>query len=163
MVEYRSISTTTPLFSIIIAVYNDWIALDLCLRSLAQQTNGPDFEVIVADDGSSSAAPDVIRQWVDCLLPLSIVRQSHAGISPLREITGFGFPEGRYCSSWTLIVESKQIASQPLVPLSQTHRSTIAFNSTSSEIAREQLAERKTYGSGASKNTCSNRTAAFVT
>ena len=82
-VEYRSISTTMPIFSIIIAVYNDWIALNPCLRSLAQQMHGPDFEVIVVDDGSSDSAPEVIRQWVDCL-PLSIVRQSHAGISAAR-------------------------------------------------------------------------------
>jgi glycosyltransferase involved in cell wall biosynthesis len=83
MVEYQPISTTIPLFSIIIGVYNDWIALDLCLRSLAQQTHGPRFEIIVVDDGSSEAAPEVIRQWVRCL-PLTIVRQSHAGISAAR-------------------------------------------------------------------------------
>jgi glycosyltransferase involved in cell wall biosynthesis len=83
MVEYQPISTTMPLFSIIVGVYNDWIALDLCLRSLAQQTHGPKFEVIVVDDGSSEAAPEVIRQWVRCL-PLTIVRQSHAGISAAR-------------------------------------------------------------------------------
>ena len=72
-----------PIFSIIIAVYNDWIALNPCLRSLAQQMHGPDFEVIVVDDGSSDSAPEVIRQWVD-RLPLSIVRQSHSGISVAR-------------------------------------------------------------------------------
>ena len=83
LVEYQPISTTMPLFSIIIGVYNDWIALDPCLRSLAQQTHGPTFEVIVVDDGSSEAAPEVIRQWVRCL-HLTIVRQSHAGISAAR-------------------------------------------------------------------------------
>jgi glycosyltransferase involved in cell wall biosynthesis len=72
-----------PLFSIIIGVYNDWIALDPCLRSLAQQTHGPTFEIIVVDDGSSEAAPEVIRQWARCL-HLTIVRQSHAGISAAR-------------------------------------------------------------------------------
>jgi glycosyltransferase involved in cell wall biosynthesis len=83
MVEYQPISTTMPLFSIIIAVYNDWIALDPCLRSLSQQTGGPSFEVIVVDDGSSEAAPEAIGQWVRCL-PLTIIRQSHAGISAAR-------------------------------------------------------------------------------
>jgi len=82
MVESQPISPTTPL-SIIIAVYNDWIALDPCLRSLSQQTAGPNFEVIVVDDGSSEAAPEAIRQWVRCL-PLTIVRQAHAGISAAR-------------------------------------------------------------------------------
>ena len=83
MVEDQAISTAMPLFSIIIAVYNDWIELDACLHSLAQQVQGPGFEVIVVDDGSTEAAPEVIRQWVRCL-PLSIVSQPHAGISAAR-------------------------------------------------------------------------------
>jgi glycosyltransferase involved in cell wall biosynthesis len=72
-----------PLFSIIIAVYNDWTALEACLHSLTQQTDGPDFEVIVVDDGSNETAPEVIRQWVRCL-PLAIVSQSHEGVSAAR-------------------------------------------------------------------------------
>jgi glycosyltransferase involved in cell wall biosynthesis len=72
-----------PLFSIIICVYNDWIAVDSCLRSLAQQTHAPSFEVIVVDDGSSDAAPEKICQCVRCL-PLTIIRQGHTGISAAR-------------------------------------------------------------------------------
>jgi len=72
-----------PLFSIIIAVYNDWTTLNPCLHSLTQQADGPDFEVIVVDDGSHKAAPEGIRQWAD-RLPLTIVRQPHAGISTAR-------------------------------------------------------------------------------
>ena len=83
MVEYQPISTTMPLFSIVIAVYNDWITLDPCLHSLAQQTRAPRVEVIVVDDGSSEAAPEAIQQWVS-RLPLTIVRQSHAGIPTAR-------------------------------------------------------------------------------
>jgi glycosyltransferase involved in cell wall biosynthesis len=83
MVEHKPISTTTPPFSIIIAVYNDWVALGACLGSLAQQMQGPGFEVIVVDDGSAEAAPEVIRQWVSCL-PLTIVRQPHGGIPTAR-------------------------------------------------------------------------------
>src|SRR5271165_3371313 len=77
------VSTTTSLFSIIIGVYSDWIPLDQCLGSLAQQTNGPTFEVIVVDDGSSDVAPEFIRNW-SCVYPLTLVRQSHAGISAAR-------------------------------------------------------------------------------
>lgn len=83
MVEYQPISTTMPLFSIVIAVYNDWMALDPCLRSLSQQANTPAFEVIVVDDGSDGDVPEVIRQWARSL-PLTIVRQSHAGIPVAR-------------------------------------------------------------------------------
>jgi glycosyltransferase involved in cell wall biosynthesis len=72
-----------PRFSIIIAVYNDWAALESCLHFLAQQTDGPDFEVIVVDDGSDDPAPEKIRQWKQ-RLPLNIVGQPHAGISAAR-------------------------------------------------------------------------------
>jgi glycosyltransferase involved in cell wall biosynthesis len=72
-----------PLFSIIIAVYNDWTALDACLSALHQQRDEPDFEVIIIDDGSEDPAPEKIRQWSQCL-PLSVERQLHQGISVAR-------------------------------------------------------------------------------
>ncbi|MGC2450128.1 MAG: glycosyltransferase family 2 protein [Candidatus Sulfotelmatobacter sp.] len=70
-------------FSIVIAAHNDWEPLEQCLRSLAQQTNGPRFEVIVVDDGSRETAPESIRQWQGTY-PLSIIRQSNAGIASAR-------------------------------------------------------------------------------
>ena len=72
-----------PLFSIIIAVFNDWISLDECLRSLALQTNAPGFEVTVVDDGSQDTVPESIRRWAHCY-GLSIVRQPHKGIAAAR-------------------------------------------------------------------------------
>ncbi|MGA7576017.1 MAG: glycosyltransferase family A protein [Terriglobales bacterium] len=68
---------------IIIAVYNDWVALDECLRSIAQQADAPSFAVFVVDDGSEQSAPENIQQWAG-RFPLHIVRQSHAGISVAR-------------------------------------------------------------------------------
>jgi glycosyltransferase involved in cell wall biosynthesis len=83
MIEHQDNSTTATLFSIIIAVYNDWPPLDQCLRSLAEQKNGASFEAIIADDGSSEVAPEFIRRWSE-YYPLTIVRLSHAGISTAR-------------------------------------------------------------------------------
>ncbi|HTA24108.1 MAG TPA: glycosyltransferase family 2 protein [Terriglobales bacterium] len=83
MATRDSISPTTPLWSIVIGVYNDWVPLNACLRSLTQQANAPNFEVIVVDDGSSEPTPDYIQQWVQSY-PLTIVRQPHAGISVAR-------------------------------------------------------------------------------
>lgn len=76
-------STPTPLFSVTIAVYNDWRPLEQCLQSLDQQTNCPKFEVIIVDDGSEEAAPESIRQW-NGPYPLTIVQQPHAGIAAAR-------------------------------------------------------------------------------
>src|SRR5438094_3275579 len=83
MVTHDRASTTTPLFSIIIAAYNDWESLDQCLRSLAQQADGPSFEVIIADDGSTEPASEFIRQW-QRYYHLTIDRGPHAGISTAR-------------------------------------------------------------------------------
>jgi glycosyltransferase involved in cell wall biosynthesis len=83
MTEHQDNSTTAALFSIIIAVYNDWAPLDQCLRSLSQQKNAASFEVIIADDGSSEAAPEFITKWGE-FYPLTIIRHSHAGISTAR-------------------------------------------------------------------------------
>jgi len=82
-VENQTVSTAAPFFSLIIAVRNDWVALDACLRSIEQQTHAPTFEVIVVDDGSNETAPEGIREWAR-LLPLTIIRQSHAGIPNAR-------------------------------------------------------------------------------
>ncbi len=76
-------SPMAPLFSIIIPVYNDWLPLHQCLRSLAQQTNGLGFEVIIVDDGSRETAPESIRYWSSCY-PMTVVRRPHAGVSAAR-------------------------------------------------------------------------------
>ena len=70
-------------FSVIIAVYNDWLPLDSCLRSLSEQAPGPSFEVIVVDDGSDKESPESILKWKQ-FYPLSIVRKLHSGIPSAR-------------------------------------------------------------------------------
>jgi glycosyltransferase involved in cell wall biosynthesis len=76
-------STATPLFSVVIPVYNDWVPLGQCLQSLAQQSAAPGFEVIVVDDGSAEAAPEFIRQSAQTF-PFTVIRQVHAGIPAAR-------------------------------------------------------------------------------
>ncbi|MGA7030974.1 MAG: glycosyltransferase, partial [Candidatus Acidiferrales bacterium] len=83
MTEHESVATTQTLFSIIIAVYQDWAPLDKCLQSLAPQKDEVSCEIIVVDDGSGTDAPESIRRWID-YCPLKIIRQSHAGISTAR-------------------------------------------------------------------------------
>jgi glycosyltransferase involved in cell wall biosynthesis len=73
----------SPFFSVVIAIYNDWFALARGLERLGQQPGGPSFEVIIVDDGSTEPAPKSIRDWNRCY-PLTIIRQTHAGISVAR-------------------------------------------------------------------------------
>ena len=83
MVTDDPISSTLPLFSVIIGTHNDWVPLDNCLASLAEVTDGPSFEVIVVDDGSSEEAPLSVRRW-EGSYPLTLVRQAHAGVAAAR-------------------------------------------------------------------------------
>ena len=83
MVEHEQISNQTPLFSIVIAVYNDWAMLEGCLQSLARQTRGPGFEVIIVDDGSTEPAPDFVRSS-SFSYPLTVIPQLHSGIPAAR-------------------------------------------------------------------------------
>src|ERR1700722_6802168 len=73
----------SPLFSIIIAVYNDWDMAGGCLQSLDRQINAPCFEVIIVDDGSTEEAPEFIRNPT-YLFPLTLIRQAHTGIPSAR-------------------------------------------------------------------------------
>jgi len=50
------------LISVIVATYNREDALEAVLRSLARQSD-QDFEVVVADDGSTAATAAVIDRW----------------------------------------------------------------------------------------------------
>jgi glycosyltransferase involved in cell wall biosynthesis len=83
MVHHDSSSNQAPLFSIIVAVYNDWVLLGGCLHSLARQTNAPRFEVIIVDDGSTEAAPEFVRN-PSYSYPLTVIRQAHTGIPSAR-------------------------------------------------------------------------------
>jgi glycosyltransferase involved in cell wall biosynthesis len=89
--------------SIIIAVYNDWVALDSCLASIAASTIASSsvekqgdldgFEVVVIDDGSDQPAPENIRQWAE-RLPMAIFKQTHQGVAAARN-RGIGAAQGQ--------------------------------------------------------------------
>jgi glycosyltransferase involved in cell wall biosynthesis len=83
MAEHQFSPNTAPLFSVIIPVYNDWAALDACLRSLVEQINPPGFEIVVVDDGSAEEPPESIRSWSGSY-PLTIISQARTGTSVAR-------------------------------------------------------------------------------
>jgi len=75
---------TASYFSVVIITFNDWVPLNNCLRSLSQQLNGPRFEVIIVDDGSTEPAPAFIHHWAR-YFPLTVIRMpAHAGCAAAR-------------------------------------------------------------------------------
>jgi glycosyltransferase involved in cell wall biosynthesis len=103
-----------PLFSIVIAVYNDWAALGACLHSLVPQAHRSSVEVVVVDDGSDETVPDEIQRYA-CLLPLTVLRQPHAGIATARNfgiakssgsILLFADADSRFQESCLAVLES---------------------------------------------------------
>ncbi len=50
--------------SVIVSTYNREDALDVALRALSRQSDR-DFEVVVADDGSTPATARVVRDWIE--------------------------------------------------------------------------------------------------
>lgn len=67
------------LISVIVSTYDRPDALDACLRALGRQTD-PDFEIVIADDGSGPQTAQVIERWAS-RLPVAVrhVWQQHDG------------------------------------------------------------------------------------
>jgi len=82
MIQLDPGSPATPLISIVIPVYNDWLPLEQCLQSLARQTDPPSFEVIIVDDGSTKTAHESIQAAHG--YPFTVIHQSHMGIPAAR-------------------------------------------------------------------------------
>lgn len=76
-------SGRSPQLSLVIAAYNDWVALERCLASVAAQRNSPEIEVLVIDDGSEMPVPAAIASQSG-RVDLRVIQQSHSGIAVAR-------------------------------------------------------------------------------
>jgi glycosyltransferase involved in cell wall biosynthesis len=68
-----------PKVSVVVATYNGAHTLRTCLESLAR-LNYPDYEVIVVDDGSKDATPEIAKQFP----AVRYLRQDNHGLSVAR-------------------------------------------------------------------------------
>ena len=75
----QSASPARVKVSVVVATYNGSRTLKACLDSL-QRLNYPDFEVILIDDGSIDATPEVAKQFPS----VRYVRQQNRGLSAAR-------------------------------------------------------------------------------
>lgn len=81
-----------PLVSVIVPAYNAARTIETTLRSVLHQTVG-ELELIVVDDGSTDATPDVVQSLEDDRLRL--IQQPNAGHASARN-TGINAASGRY-------------------------------------------------------------------
>ena len=54
--------TASPSLSIIVPAYNVAASIDKCIASICIQTRS-DFEILLIDDGSEDATPDLGKLW----------------------------------------------------------------------------------------------------
>jgi glycosyltransferase involved in cell wall biosynthesis len=75
----RTGAAVPDLISIIVTTFQRPDALALVLRALAQQSD-PDFEIVVADDGSGPETAELVKSWTSRVgVPLRHVRHEHRG------------------------------------------------------------------------------------
>lgn len=86
--------------SVIVPVYQSFLYLDDCIRSLLAQTM-PDFEVILVDDGSTDNSLAFCRAWAERDARLRVIHQENAGVSAARN-TGIRAARGQ----WLAFVDS---------------------------------------------------------
>lgn len=89
----RSDSGTGVDVSVIVPVYNVETYLPQCIDSILAQDH-PSFEVIVVDDGSTDACPNILSTYASDPR-LRVIRQENAGLSGARN-TGLLHAAGRF-------------------------------------------------------------------
>ena len=85
-------SQSEPLVSVVVPAYNAARTIKTTLQSVLRQTMN-DLELIVVDDGSADATPEVVRSMDDGRLRL--VQQSNTGHAGARNV-GIEVARGRY-------------------------------------------------------------------
>jgi len=87
-------STSQPVVSIIVPVYNAERYLRECLDSLIKQTFS-EIEIIAVDDGSTDSSPEVLADYALRDERLHVIRQSNGGVSRARN-AGLQAARGEY-------------------------------------------------------------------
>lgn len=81
-------------FSVILPIYNVEAYLAECVESILQQTY-KDYELILVDDGSKDASPDICDEYAKKDGRIKVVHQTNAGVSMARN-NGLAVASGDY-------------------------------------------------------------------
>ena len=85
-----------PILSIVIPSYNAADYCAACFDSILRSGSDPArYEVVVVDDGSKDASPEIIRSYCDAHANFSVVRQENSGVSVARR-NGVAATRGAY-------------------------------------------------------------------
>lgn len=85
-----------PIISVIVPVYRVEKFLPRCISSIAKQTFR-DFEMILVDDGSDDACPDICDQAARADARIRVIHQKNQGLSAARN-AGIDAARGQYIS-----------------------------------------------------------------
>lgn len=126
-------SDTQPLITLIVTFYNEEAYLDSCLASVASQ-NYPNLEVLLMDDASTDASPEIARRHAAEDARMQLHRMEHnGGIARLRN-RALDLAQGDYIAwidgdDWidphhvsTLYDALRQAPTQPAIVLCPTQR-----------------------------------------
>ncbi len=86
----------TPLFSVVVPVYNAEKYLDECVKSLVQQ-NEKNIEIILVNDGSTDSSGDICDKWAKIDERIVVVHKENGGVVSACK-KGYEISKGRYFS-----------------------------------------------------------------
>ena len=89
-------TSTGPLVSVIVPVYNVEHCIESTLRSIEAQTYS-NTEIILVDDGSTDLSGQICEKWAHRNAKFKVVHKSNAGLSSARN-TGINLAQGEYIS-----------------------------------------------------------------
>jgi len=82
------------LISIIVPVYNGEQYLNMCIRSIVEQTY-PHLEIILVDDGSSDGSPQICDEWAKQDSRIKVIHKENGGAATARNV-GLDVASGEY-------------------------------------------------------------------
>ncbi len=82
---------TGPFFSIIVPTYNNERELETCVDSILAQSY-PDFELIIVDDGSTDATPNICDAYAEKDDRVRIIHKKNQGVAAARN-------DGLFCAA----------------------------------------------------------------